>query len=243
MRKLLLLLFLLSPYLLTQTAPTRVSNTETASWGTTGASKSAASTVSYQTNDVVVIGALSEDGATLAITSAAGLTFTSQKDSGNNSAGSTFAKAQVWAAVAASTSSGTITLSNSTGASKDWGFTVWVYRGSDGIGNSVEQHTTRTVNLTPTAAHSAVIWVVGDFSAGAAVAGTPTPTTTVENTFVSGRYTANAFDLTDQTSSGATAYGLSSGAAGPYSIIALEIKGAAGGATTPSRMTLVGVGP
>lgn len=199
--------------------PTLVSYTETA-WDTTGSSKNSAS-ISWLAGDVVVILALAEDIDTLGVGTATGLTFTSQA---SNMATPSRCSTQLTATVAGGSGSSVVNVTSASSSLK-WGFGVWVFRNSTGIGNSAEQHTTTaTVPLTPTAAHGAIVYAVADFSADPLKTITPTPTNTRQRVVVVGNYTIYVADLTDQTSAGATSYGLTVAPTGPVSIIALEIK-------------------
>jgi hypothetical protein len=205
-------------------APTLISYTETA-WNATGTSKSSAS-ISWQTGDVICVIAGSEANDNLSVPTATGLTFASQK---NNVAASTCGT-RVSAVVAGSNGSDAVTVTNPSSVS-DWGFGVWVWRGSGGIGNSSEQHTaTLTVSLTPTAADSAIVWGAFDFAAAALQTITPTPSNTRQRVVDSGSYTLYVADLLDQVSGGAVSYGISGAGSGPFSIVVLEIKTGAGGA-------------
>lgn len=225
-------------------APTRVSYAETASWSTTGASKSTAS-ISFQTNDVLAVLALNEGGAgggTFGTPTVTGATFTIQKFLKGTGA---LSGSMVACAVAASTTSAAVTVTNSNSAN-EWGFAVWVYRGSAGCGNSSEQHTTtKTVALTATAADAAIVWGLADFNADvAATAGTPTATTTNQKVQIASHYTIGVFDLTDQVSAGSVSYGFTGGGTvGPFSLVVLEIKASAGGGgSTPHKLSALGVG-
>lgn len=213
------------------TAPTLISYTETASWVTGSASKSIAS-ISWQIGDVLV--AMAGAGwvvLDVPTNTGSGLAWVSQQ----SHVASTVCATQLATAVATAASSGVISIATDDPGVK-FGFGVWVYRGSDGIGNSVEQYTTtKTVNLTPTGANGAIVWGVFDRSGQATHTITPTPTNTNELT-QDGDYTIHVADLADQTSAGATAYGVSGGGStGPYSIVALEIKGTAGGGGSPAN--------
>jgi hypothetical protein len=214
------------------TPPTLISYTETTSWTTTGSPKSIAS-ISWQVDDVLVALAGAEGAGTETVggisNTGTGLSWGAAKQT--HSAASDCAGA-VFACVATAASSGVISMTNDSGIST-WGFAVWVYRGSAGIGNSVEQDTTtQTVNLTPTGVDSAMVWGVFDWSAEAVHTMTPTPTNVDEGT-QGGGYTIHVGDLADQTSAGATAYGIlpdGVGDTGPYTILVLEIKASAGAA-------------
>lgn len=222
-------------------APSLISYTETASWTTAGSPKSIAS-ISWQTGDVLValagaegrgsetVGGISNTGTGLTW-GAAKVTHTASSD----------CPGAIFACVAASASSGIISMTNDN-ASSIWGFAVWVYRSSTGIGNSVEQDTTtKTVSLTPTAANGAIVWGVFDWSAEAVHTMTPTPTNVREATQVSG-YTVMVGDLADQTSAAGVAYGVTGGTStGPYTIVAIEVKNDGGGGAT-TWGPLIGLG-
>jgi hypothetical protein len=216
------------------TAPSLISYTEVAYNGT-GASRASAS-ISWLANDVIAVlsGSESATGGPPGVPTATGLTFTSQKS--NNAASSCSSRASAAVAAGSGSSAVTVTLGDIT---QHWGFSVWVYRGSDGIGNSSEEHTTaKTVSQTNTAANSAVVWAGFDFGANAITNNnlTPTPTNTNEQAVDAGRYTAYVADLTDQTSAGSVAYGVSgAGTIGTFSKLVLEIKGLSGApSVTPS---------
>jgi hypothetical protein len=217
-------------------APTLVSYTETADWVTSATSRATAS-VSWLAGDVVAVlggGAGPSSGATFGTPTATGLVFVNQQvvDAASH------CPAIVSAVVAGSSGSSAVTLTN--GVFSHYGFGVWVWRGSAGIGNSAKSTTPgtgKTINLTPTGgAHAAVIWGAFDWSAEAVYTnGTPTPSNTRESTQDSGQYTIGVYDLLDQASTGAVAYGFTGGGTtAPYSIVALEIKASAGAAAVDS---------
>jgi hypothetical protein len=211
-------------------APTLVSYTEV-DWTSAVTSQTTAS-ISWNNGDVLAFVGGCEGVSTIALptTTGTGLSFLSQQV--NSTAGT--CSTRLAACVATATSSGTIN-STSSGAGLVWGFGVWVWRGSQGIGNSSEQHTaTKTVNMTPAAgADCGVVWGAFDFSAGASPAATPTPTHTRQAVQIGASYSIVVADIADQISAGAVSYGLTvTGTTGPYSIIVLEIKaGAASGVT------------
>lgn len=211
-------------------APTLISYTETA-WNTTAdASGNKTLTVpSFQANDVLVaIGGSETNSPALAVPTATGLTFTSQK---SNSAVNTCSTQLATAVAGAGGTNVVVTMNGPTsGSGAHWGFAVWVWRGSQGVGNSSEQHTTgKTVAMTPTAAHCGVTWATFDFSAGSTPGtNTPTPTDIRQATNDGTHYTFYVADITDQASGGATSYGISGGnGTGKYSIVVLEIKAGA----------------
>lgn len=221
------------------TPPTLISYTEIAYTTSTTTSIVSAS-VAWLTGDIIVVCALGEGSTALGTPTATGLTFTSQK---SNSAASTCAS-QCATAVAASGSSSTVTITRA--GTPHAGAGIWVWRGSDGVGASVEQHTTtRSVNLTPTDTHSAYCWDVGDFNAGVttSVVLIPTPTTTRVAQVDSGKYTIYSGNLNDQASSSVTAFGTSGGTVtGPSSIIAVEILGTTVTASSPPILVTTRLG-
>jgi hypothetical protein len=204
------------------TPPALISYTEVA-YTTTTATLTSAS-VAWQTGDLIVVIALAENAETLGVPAATGLTFTSQKL--NTAAGTCASRGST--AVAASSSSATIAVGNPVGATRA-GFGVWVWRGSDGVGNSAEQHTTtRTVAMVPNDTHSAFCWSVGDFAAGVttSVALTPAATNTQESAQQASHYTVYSGNLNDQASAGSTNFGTSGGTVtGPSSIVVIEALG------------------
>jgi hypothetical protein len=220
------------------TPPTLVSYTET-SWSTIATSKSTAS-ISWQTGDVIVFIGGIENGSTIAVPTATGLTFSSVAlNATANTCGTRIATA-----TAASTSSGAVTATTS---NFTWGFAVWVWRGSDGVGSSGEQHTTtHTKSVVPTDTHSAWMWGAFDFSAAAATNTiTPTPTNTDEKAVEGGAYTAYVADIIDQASGASTAYGISAGGTtGVISLAILEVLGttSGGGGSTVKQLAQLGVG-
>jgi len=203
-----------------QTAPTIVATSST-TFNAGAASKSSTS-FTWSINDILVsaCGSQAPDTLTVPTTTGSGLTFTSQAF--NNAASTSGTRMSTATATAAS--SGTISVSNSSSSTNDWGCTFWQVRGSTGIGAApAEGHTSSlTVSMTPVSAHSTVLWAVFDFNAGAVQALNPAPTDTVQNTQIAGTYTVYVADKVDSTT--ATAWGISGTGAGPFSIVAIELK-------------------
>jgi hypothetical protein len=206
-------------------APTRVSYTETTAWTTSGSPKSIAS-ISWSIGDVLIALGGAEGVATETVggisNTGSGLSWGAAQQ--NHTAASNCAGA-IFACVATAASSGVISMTNDNGISR-WGFAVWVYSGSAGVGNSVQQATTtKTVNLTPVGADGAIVWGVFDWSAEAVHTMTPTPTNVDEATQLAGAFTIHVGDLADQPSAGAVAYGITGGTStGPYTIVAIEVR-------------------
>lgn len=210
-------------------APSLISYTET-TWNTTGdGSGNKTLSISWNSGDFLIGGALSEGADTLTVSGGTGLSWVTQKSNNTaNTCGSLISAASP----GSSQTTQTITFHNPNGATgaNHWGCAIWVWRSSGGLGNSSEQHTaTKTVALTPAGgAHSGIMWLVGDFSAGASPAATPTPTDARQAAVDSGRYSFVVADITDQASAGSVNYGLTvTGTTGPYSIVVMEVKGTA----------------
>lgn len=202
------------------TPPSLISYTEVAFNVTTSPRSSAV--VSWNAGDFIVVGALSEGASAIGVPTATGLTFGSVV---SNTAANTCAS-RISVATAATSSSSVITATNT--LADTWGFGIWVYRGSDGIGSVGEQHTTtHTKSVVPTDTHSAWVILAGDFSAAAATNNlTPTVTNIDERAIENAAYTAYVGDITDQASGASTAYGLNAGGtAGVISLAIIEILG------------------
>lgn len=207
---------------MTWTAPGAPTYTETASWNTTGASKSTPGAVSWNTGDVIVALGLADDSCTLAAATATGLTFNLVV---RNTTVSTCA-ASISAVRASASGSQVVSMANSSGA-VPWGFAVWVIPGATGYNAFKEQHTvtaTMPLGVTP---HSSVIWAAADFGAVAAPGAAPTPTNTRQNVQFAGLFTIVVADLLDQSTNNAS-YGFGSAPTGANTIVALEIFGTPG---------------
>jgi hypothetical protein len=192
---------------------------EVASFITNGSNKSV--NVTWGAGDFIVVIGGAQDVETLGVPTATGLTFSSVA---SNTAVNTCSTQGATATAAAPGTAVAVNMTNSVAADV-FGFSVWVFSSHGGVGRVVEQHTTtQTVSLAAFDTHSAVVWGVFDFAAGAVVAGSPTPTNTREATQNNPNYTAYEFDILDQASGGSTSYGLASGSS-TVSIIAVEVQG------------------
>lgn len=225
------------------TAPTLVAYAEVEASATSGSNITSPS-VSWQTNDVIIVHTGTEGstgGETMNNPATAGTGVALVLQQKHNSTGSD-GGVGCWAAVASANSSGTFTFSAThSGGARTKTLSVEVWRGSGGIGNSVilptgaTPNTARTISLTPTGAHGAASWHVLDWNADAVQTVTPTPTTHSSSSpgptaspvalQQSGVVTSYFNVLDDQASSGATSYGIGGTGAGPFSIVAIEIKG------------------
>jgi hypothetical protein len=227
----------------TTTEPTLVAYAETA-WNTQGTSKSAAA-ISWQTGDLVVVEALTEDAiATVGVADQLGLTFTA--GGGVGTSGST-CWAGDWSATATDDrTSVQVAATCANGSTRSWGIGVWVYRDSDGVGaRAADATTAKTVSLSRTGDHSHVVGVQGDYSAAATTGYSFTPTVgnDREATRDTGRYTAYAADWADQGTAGSTSYGTTGETStGTFAKIAREILGHTVLPTDPMPVAYVAAG-
>jgi hypothetical protein len=158
---------------------------------------------------------------------------------------------ECFAAVASANSSGTFSIAPThSSGNRHKVIGVYIVRGSGGIGNSnMAVGSGRTVSLTPTAADGTLCWLVMDWATAAVQSFTPTttshgsgapgPTASPASAQVNPNYTYYFGELDDQTSAGAVSYGIGGSGTGPFTIIAFEVKAAAGGATVVPAQPLV----
>lgn len=196
-------------------APTLIEYQE-AAWGTATTPKDSPS-ITWADGDVVIVIAGCASSDIPAVPTATGLTFNSQQSLGAGCG------VRVSAAVASGAGSSVVNASVTGG--DVWGFAVWVWRSSAGIGNSAIIEA-QTVSLTPVAANGGICWGSFDFSALGVATITPTPSNTRESTDHGATYTTVVADLIDQTSAGAVSYG-TSGGGGDYTVVAIEVRASA----------------
>lgn len=188
------------------TAPTFISVTSSDYTDTTDL-KSTAS-VSWSSGDLVVVVCLMEDsGRTMELPTATGLTFSEVAAIGtaNN------CRAYAWSASAGSGGSSTVSAAVTGNFGPAAGITVYVIRGSAGIGATatLDGSSAKTVSLTRSYANSGVIVAIGDWNAVNDTSVTATPSGTVDvATFTTGSYTAFATHYGDQGAAGTTSYGI-----------------------------------
>lgn len=241
-------------------APTLVGYSEANAGVASGASVTTG-TLSWQTNDVIVLFGATEGGTSgetfgTPTTTGSGITFTSatqqHQSTGSDCGG------ECWAVVATANSSGTFSIAPTHSAStRTKQVAVFVWRGSAGVGNSALLPTSgtnanRTISLTPTGADGAICWMVLDWAAAAVQTITPTPAThstsspgptaLPDDALISLKYTYYFANLDDQTGTGAVSYGIGGSGTGPFTIIAVEVKASAGGSdatvTFPQSITI-----
>jgi hypothetical protein len=215
-------------------APT-LSDFQQSSWNGRSSVNEATTSATWSAGDVLVAVGATEDNATVSMgtPTATGLTFSSVQTTNTNNN----TKCYIWTATAGSGGSGAVTSVNGGTSNALRGLAVFVYSGSDGIGNSALMASTSTTNatvsLTRAGNNSAVIVVMGDW--------TPVNDTTVTTNPSTGgtvriiQFTTGAANLyvgswADEGAAGTTGYGIGSYTATPTWIGAVvEIKGSAGG--------------
>lgn len=218
-------------------APTNIFNGQTTY--NSGGDISKTINVTVQTGDVLIVVGQAEgyDTATpVAITvSGGGLTWTSLQTIAVNDYG----YVRLYHATATSNSTFDITLTAtnaSSGYTLYWGGSVKIFRGSDGVGNSVKTNVSSgapTVNITTTQANSSISVFNNDWNSvdGASRtwrtgAGSFTETTYFRDP---ARYAVYSGYHADAGAIGTQTVGLSAPSGQKYSIVAVEVKGSAGG--------------
>lgn len=226
------LLLLLRNSSATVTPPTLVGTAE-APYGTTGTSKTSGS-VSVNQNDVLAVVALASDPVTFSnIDDTDGNTWTLQQSINV----SQFCSAYVWTATANATDSITVSMDSSSSAAH-WGFTVYVWRGSSGVGNSNKTNVASgapSLALTTAQDNSAILTGNGDWNAGSGTSRTwrtvnsitPTSGNGLETKYLQDTsfYTVYEAYWNDAGTAGSKTVGLSAPTGQKYSIVAVEIKG------------------
>ena len=232
------------------TPPTLVAAYATPPSSTAAAATMTTSSLSLQAGDVVTIVAMgagggSGDSFSIPTTTFAngGVTQLALHPSSSDCQGG------AWTFTVTSTGSGTVSVTHTGGTNTSQNLFVVAHRGavaptaaraSISIGSSY-------FNIyTASQANSAIVWMVGDWSAGAVStpldptptshgAAAPGPTALPQSGTQAGQYTEWSQVLDNQTSTGAITYGLlSSSTSGPYTIAVVEVQGG-GVFTTPGE--------
>lgn len=220
--------------------PTFVAVTEPAAGWTSHAQNATLTTPSFNVTagDALVVAAGGEDGNVgLGTPSGGGLTWTLQQNVGTSGASS---RAAAWTATASATTAITVAITSTTIGAANWGFLVFQFSGSAGIGNSAATSAgsgAPSQALTTTQANSAIVCVSVDW---AAVVGTtrtwrtinsitPTAGNTLEKKYqnVTGAYTAYVAYWDDAGAAAAQTAGLTAPTGQTYNIVAVEVKGSA----------------
>lgn len=188
------------------------------------------SSFTWQAGDVFVALMQSANSNAFSTPTATGLTFTAKQNNSTNAA------SWVGSAIAGSSSSGTVSITDN-GSPHLWGAGVWQFRGSDGIGTSFLKNnggsaTGSQISVAPTDAFSWYCWGCTDFFPGTVGSSVLTPTPT--NTRDAGHQYANtaSYDAWcgDWASGGgmaATSFGITSGdtSTGPFGTVGIEVLG------------------
>lgn len=210
------------------TAPTFIQEAEIA-WNTAANAVPSLVTASFsvQTGDVLVaVGATSDQSVTLTV-SGGSLTWTQQQVV--NVASNCWVA--VWTAIATSSTSFAVTFTRSASADVFYGGNVLIFRGSSGVGASAKTNTTGapSLNLTTTAANSAIVVATADWNAvdGASRTWRTGAGALSEVSYFrdASQYTLYAGYHADAGAVGSKTVGLSAPAGQRYAIVAVEVKG------------------
>ena len=192
--------------------------------------------ITTQTGDRVVVIAISANASSPVSTAPTG---NSQTYTQVASLGTTSAHGRAIAWTMTETAGGTYNVSCTRPSGVNiWGFSVWVWRDSDGfgaVGAPTVNSTSNSVTLTTTGANSGLCVASCDWNA---VDGTTRTRRTIngstgtERSYYrnSAEYTAYAQDYADCGSTGSVTAGYSAPTGQASAIIAVEVKGTAGGA-------------
>lgn len=201
-------------------------------WTTQTAGDEVTPTVTWLANDrIMVLGATEDNALALLDTpTATGLTFLPV--AGTPTATASHGKLYAWQATAGSDGSSAITATRGDAGTKARGIAAFVFRGSDGLGNTAIATglgATTTQSLIRGSNNSAVIqvWVDWDAVNDTTVTWTPTGETQRVEQFVTGAATFFVCSWPDQGAAGTTSYGFTAGGATAMAAITLEIKGSA----------------
>ena len=181
--------------------------------------------ITWQAADViVVVGATEDSSRTLATPTAPGLTFSLV----NSAGGTSNVNSYLWSSVAGSNGSGAVSSVKSSASAA--GISVFVYRGSTGIGNNakITGSTAKTISLTRSSDSSAVVLVMADWTAATDVSVTSAPAggTIRVGDYVVDRGTFWALDWGGQGAPGTASYGITNHTGTvDMSGVAVEIKG------------------
>jgi hypothetical protein len=228
------------------TPPTFEAEYETA-WSTVAAGAKTAS-VTVGVGDVLVVCGITESNTyTLATPTGGGLTYTLQQ----SVVTADYTACYVWTAVSASSQTYTLSVSMS-GGTGYWGFNCLRFSGSDGVGASSKTNVASgapSLALTTGTDNSTIVVANGDWNAADGASRTwrtvngitPTSGNGLENTYArdSSRATFYVARWNDAGAAGSKTTGLSAPSGQKYSIIAVEVKGTAGGTDATATPAVV----
>lgn len=220
-------------------APTFVTEVETA-WNSSTTPKTTAS-ISVQVGDILIAYAAKDansDNLSTPTNSGTALTWTLQQSVDTASR----CEVRIWTATATAAESITVSFASTGGAGEWFGGAVQVWRSSDGVGASAAANaagSAPTLNITTTQANSAIAVLNADWEGadGASRAWRANAGTLTETTYFHelNRYTVYAGYHADAGSIGTYAVGLTTPSQ-TYAIVAVEIKGSAGGNSGQSQL-------
>lgn len=123
---------LLSPALTLALTPPTLADYNESSFSDTGTNDETTGVVSWQASDIVIVlGATADNTVTLGTPTATGLSFNLV----DSTSGGSTARTYLWSATAGSSGSSAVASDGTSGSSGDTnGISVFVYRGSDGLG-------------------------------------------------------------------------------------------------------------
>jgi hypothetical protein len=208
-------------------------------WTDVGTGNEVTPSISWEAGDqILAVGATEDEGATMGVPTATGLTF-SQLDA---TAGASNTRTYLWGATAGANGSGAVT-SVSAGTSAARGLSAYVYRGSDGFGTpaSITGSTAKTISVTRSQANSHIVAVLADWNQVGDVTVSPSPAGGTQRVAVAvaGRADFFQFSWGDQGSAGTTAYGITDHTGTvDMSGLAVEIKGTGGGDSLMAQICL-----
>ena len=210
-------------------APTLV-DYQQSDWTTQTAGDEVTPTVTWQAGDLVLVFGSTEAGtnATLNTPTATGLSFSLVTSI--NTADFNDTANYLWSATAGSNGSGAITATRGDSGTNARGIAAFVYRGSNGLGNTatLDNSANKAISLTRVSDNSATAVVLGDWNAvnDTTVTSSPGSGTQRVAQFVTGAATFFLFDWGDQGATGTTSYGIGNHTGTvDMSGIAVEVKG------------------
>ncbi|WP_434439707.1 hypothetical protein [Lentzea sp. E54] len=207
-------------------------------WSDATSPKSASVTVASG-DALVVIGVVSDQGATLATPTGGGLTYTLQQ----SVVVSAYCAVYVWTALPASSQTFTLSVSRAAGDNTlPWGFSALRFSSAASTGASSKTNVSSgapSLGLTTGSANSTIVAVNADWNATDGTARTwrtinsvtPSAGNSLETTYFrdASAYTVYVAYYNDAGAAGAKTTGLSAPSGQKYAIVAVEIVGAAGG--------------
>lgn len=222
------------------TPPTFVNEYE-AAWNS-GTQPKAVTTTAV-TNDRLVVGAIAETNLSWTAPTGGGYIY----NAGPTLNPANYCASAVWTATASSDQTNfSLSMGNNSGTSW-WGWNGLRFSGSDGIGQTASTNTTGAPSLSITTLHdnSAIVVFVGDWNAADGTSRTwrtvngtaPTAGNGFEKTYFrdGSHYTVYAAYYPDAGAAGAKTVGLSAPTGQQYTIIAVEVRGAAGAVAAPPK--------